>query len=131
MTMATPSFSQIKSQVAAVHQKLPLARVIGIHSNGRWTGDSQKRDGEHALSIHQCDSPLAIRQALREPVDEATTKVLVAPLAATASLLLTVIDGMSVAVARELQADLPKHEWTTLCEPEQPFNRPGIPRFRR
>ena len=80
MTMATPSFSQIKSQVAAVHQKLPLARVIGIHSSGRWTGDQPKRDGEHALSIHQCDSPLAIRQALREPVDEATTKVLVTPL---------------------------------------------------
>ena len=80
MTMATPSFSQIKAQVAAVHQKIPHARVVGIHSHGRWTGDRRQRDGEHTYSIHQCDSPLAIRQALREPVDEATTKVLVTPL---------------------------------------------------
>ena len=80
MTMATPSFSQIKAQVASIRRKLPQASVIGIHSAGRWTGDREKRDGDEAYSIHQCDSPLAIRQALREPVKDSTTIVLITPL---------------------------------------------------
>ena len=75
MTLAAPSLSQIKAKVASVRQKLPKAKVIGIHSPGRWTGDSATADGE--FSIFQCDSPLSFRMALREAVPEHATKVLI------------------------------------------------------
>lgn len=80
MTAAVPSFSQIKTRVATIRQKVPQARVIGIHSLGRWTGDSAKPDGEENYRIIQCDSPLAMRLALRQPVDDRTIKVLITPL---------------------------------------------------
>lgn len=75
--MTAPSFSQIKAQVAAIRQKVPQAKVIGIRSPGRWTGEAIHRDGDQGYAIHQCDSPLSFRVALREPTDEQMTKVLV------------------------------------------------------
>ena len=80
MSTASPTFSQLKAQVAAIRQKVPQARVIGIRAAGRWTAERQQRDGEHSYLIQQCDSPLAMRLALREPADEATTKILITPL---------------------------------------------------
>lgn len=80
MSTASPTFSQLKAQVATIRQKVPNARVIGIRSLGRWTSERQKRDGEQSYLIEQCDSPLALRLALREPADEATTKILITPL---------------------------------------------------
>ena len=77
MTTTAPSFSQIKAQVVAIRQKVPQARVIGIRSPGRWTGEAIRRDGDHGYAIHQCDSPLSFRLVLREPTDEQTTKVLI------------------------------------------------------
>lgn len=76
MTLAAPSLSQIKAKVASVRQKLPMARVIGIHSPGRWTAESGIADDDE-FSIWQCDSPLSFRMALREPVSDSTTKVLI------------------------------------------------------
>ena len=77
MAITAPSFSQIKAQVAAIRQKVPRARVIGIHSPGRWTGESlQHGDGQNYV-IHQCDSPLSFRLALRQPTEEPITKVLI------------------------------------------------------
>ncbi len=78
--MTNPTFSQIKAQVAAIRQKVPQARVIGIRSRGRWTDSSPQRDSEQEYVIHQCDSPLSFRLALRQPAAENTTKVLVTPL---------------------------------------------------
>ena len=43
MTTAAPTFPQIKAQVAAIRQKVPDARVIGIRAAGRWTGDARCR----------------------------------------------------------------------------------------
>lgn len=77
MTTANPTFSQIKAQVTAVRQKHPSERVIGIRAFGRWTGESCHRDGEEVYVIQQCDSPLAMRLALRQPVDDKATKVLI------------------------------------------------------
>lgn len=77
MTAAAPTFSQIKAQVAAIRQKVPDARVIGIHALGRWTGERIKQDGDEAYFIQQCDSPLAMRLALREPVESEATRVLI------------------------------------------------------
>ncbi|HCP13392.1 MAG TPA: BREX-2 system phosphatase PglZ, partial [Planctomycetaceae bacterium] len=79
--MAAPSLAQIKAQIAAIRQKLPQARVIGIQSTGRWTGETFSRDGEHGYSIHQCDSPLSFRLALRKQTDDQTMKVLITSLA--------------------------------------------------
>ena len=80
MSTASPTFSQIKSRVTTIRQKIPHARVIGIHSLGRWTDEGRKSDGSRSYLICQCDSPLAMRMALREPTDENTIKVLVTPL---------------------------------------------------
>jgi hypothetical protein len=74
---AAPTFSQIKAQVTAIRRKVDGARVFGIRAPGKWTGEQMKRDGEQVYVIHQCDSPLAMRIALREEVSPQATKVLV------------------------------------------------------
>lgn len=78
--MTNPTFSQIKAQVAAIRQKVPQARVIGIRAPGRWTGETERRDGDQAYLIEQCDSPLAMRLALRRAADTSTTKILITSL---------------------------------------------------
>ena len=80
MTMTAPSLAQIKAQVAAIRQKVPQAQVIGIHSIGRWAGEPTVRDSDECYAIHQCDSPLSFRLALRQPTTEQTTKVLITSL---------------------------------------------------
>lgn len=72
MITAGPTFSQIKAQVAAVREKVPHARVIGISAPGRWAGQRITADGEQTYMVCQCDSPLAMRLALREKPDDAT-----------------------------------------------------------
>lgn len=80
MTTTAPTFGQIKAQVAAIRRKIPEARVIGIRAEGRWTGEHRKQDGDETYVIEQCDSPLAMRLALRGESDGATTTVLVTSL---------------------------------------------------
>ena len=65
--MAGLTFNQLKAQVAAVRKKLPESTAIAIRSNFRWSGESQRSDGDETYFIHQCDSPLAMRVALRDP----------------------------------------------------------------
>ncbi|MFM7168994.1 MAG: hypothetical protein ACKO3T_27470 [Planctomycetaceae bacterium] len=73
MTLATPTFSQIRGQVAAIQRKHPQATVIGIRFPGRWTGAVDLCEGTQRYLILQCDSPLAMRQALRQPTAPGTT----------------------------------------------------------
>ena len=80
MTTAAPTISQIKAQVAAIRRKVPDAYAIGIHAVGRWTGPSEYRDGEELFRIAQCDSPLALRIALRSDLRDASTTVIVTSL---------------------------------------------------
>jgi len=69
------TFSQIKAQVAAVRRKYPDSRAVAIKVAGRWTDDPHQRDGEEQYLVRYCESPLAMRCALREgPVD--VTRVL-------------------------------------------------------
>lgn len=70
---AAPTFSQIKAQVAAIRQKAPHARAIGIRAEGRWTGERLKQDGQETFRIEQCDSPLHMRMVLQEDDGEAIT----------------------------------------------------------
>jgi hypothetical protein len=80
VTVSAPTFSQIKAQVAAIRKSVPHKRTIGIRSSGRWTGERKKADGGESYLIEQCDSPLAMRIALREPIDEQMIKVLITDL---------------------------------------------------
>jgi hypothetical protein len=123
--MTAPTFSQIKAQVTAIHQKVPQARVIGIRSPGRWSGPGEARDGDQSYVIRQCDSPLAMRVALRQPVDERTTKVLITPLddsELSEDILLRLakrrlfqIDAWQIArslfQARAIDPRLSRHSW--------------------
>ena len=65
---------------AVIRQKLPKANLIGIHSSGSWTDRSHWADGEDEYAITQCDSPLSFRMALRAPLAENATRVLITPL---------------------------------------------------
>ncbi|PAY16343.1 hypothetical protein CKO51_27200 [Rhodopirellula sp. SM50] len=60
------TFNQLKAQVAAVRKKIPESTAIAIRSHHRWTGEPERRDGDDVYLIHQCDSPLAMRVALRQ-----------------------------------------------------------------
>ncbi|MBN70823.1 MAG: hypothetical protein CME32_16270 [Gimesia sp.] len=59
------------------------------------------------------------------PVEQILDQI-VAPLAENGLVLAIVLDGMSVAVMRELLADLTRHEWLAISEPGRKFNRPGL-----
>jgi hypothetical protein len=59
------------------------------------------------------------------PVERILDQV-VAPLAENGLVLVIVVDGMSVAVMRELLTDVTRHEWVAISEPGRQFNRPGL-----
>ena len=80
MTAAALTFGQIKAQVATVRKHNAHERVIGIRARGRWTGERCKPDGNESYIIEQCDSPLAMRIALRDNADSDVTKVLITSL---------------------------------------------------
>lgn len=69
----TPTFSQIR---AMVREKQP-ARPLGIHTSGRWTSNPIQTDGDQLYCIYQCDSPMAMRLALRDEAEPSAKKVLV------------------------------------------------------
>ena len=76
MTMTAPSFSQIRAQVAAIRRHAADARVFGIQTPGRWTGELLRTAGDETYAIVQCDSPLAMRAALQEASPDVTALVL-------------------------------------------------------
>jgi hypothetical protein len=78
--VAAPTLSQIRAQVASIKKHFPDAHAIGIHSMGRWTGASEMQDGDTLYVIEQCDSPLALRVALRREQPKAATKILLTSL---------------------------------------------------
>ena len=80
MTTAALTFSQIKAQVAAVRKRNSHEREIGIQAPGRWTGERHKQDGHDRYVIEQCDSPLAMRIALRDNAEGDVIKVLITSL---------------------------------------------------
>ncbi len=78
--MLAPTYAQIRAQAASIATKDPKARVIGIHSLGRWTDDPARHEGGELLRIVQCDSPLAMRQALLAMTADESKIVLITPL---------------------------------------------------
>lgn len=81
MSQIAPSFGQIKAQVAAIrqHKNYANSKAIAIRSKGRWTGAVEQHDGTERFLIYQCDSPLAMRIALRSG-NENVTRVLITAL---------------------------------------------------
>jgi len=67
--MTNISLNQIKAEVAALRRKRPVEKPVGIRSSSRWLGPDVQADGDVTYAIVQCDSPLALRQALRRPAD--------------------------------------------------------------
>lgn len=59
-----------------VREKQP-SRPLGIHTPGRWTSNPIQTDGDQLYCIYQCDSPMAMRLALRETTEPNAKKVLV------------------------------------------------------
>lgn len=80
MNAVAPTFRQIKAQVKSLREKAPNDRVFGIHTLGRWTGQREYREGDDVFVIDHCDSPLALRVALREATPENATRVLLTSL---------------------------------------------------
>lgn len=74
--MTAPTFSQIKALATNIRKKTNK-RVIGVRAQGRWTGERHKQDGAETYLIEQCDSPLAMRIALRDAPDDQTIKILI------------------------------------------------------
>lgn len=77
------SFNQIKAEVAVLGRKKQVERPVGIRAAGRWLGEPVHTDGGTGYVIRQCDSPLAMRLALREagpPNVARSVKVLVTSL---------------------------------------------------
>ena len=62
------SFNQIRAEVALLDAKRPVERAVGIRSSARWLGEPLQTDGTTSYLIRQCDSPLSLRLALREPL---------------------------------------------------------------
>ena len=73
MKDSSPTFAQIKAQVAAIRKKIPGTKSIAIRSKAKWSGNSSYEDNGEVFKIHQCDSPLAMRLALRQSNDQSTT----------------------------------------------------------
>ena len=63
-------------QVAAIRRHAADARVFGIQTPGRWTGELLRTAGDETYAIVQCDSPLAMRAALQEASPGVTALVL-------------------------------------------------------
>jgi len=61
------TFNQIRARVASLSRTKPIQRPIGIRAPGRWLGEPLLVDGDTAFLIAQCDSPLAMRVALKTP----------------------------------------------------------------
>ncbi len=70
------TFSQIKAQVAAVRRKYADSRAIAIKVAGRWTDSALQKDGDEQYLIRYCESPLAMRCALREGSEDLTRVLL-------------------------------------------------------
>lgn len=66
MTQAI-TFNQIRAEVAALSRKKPIQRPLGIRTAARWLGAPVQVEGDTAFAISQCDSPLALRLALKAP----------------------------------------------------------------
>ena len=70
----------LRNQIAAIRRKHPGAGVIAMKSRSRWDGPSSLRVDDQDFRIAQCDSELAIREALLDAGDESIPVVIITDL---------------------------------------------------
>lgn len=70
----------LKSQVSAVRRKHPAAQVVALRSRSRWDGSPQLRIGDEDFTVAQCDSELAMREAMLAAQDAETALVILTDL---------------------------------------------------
>jgi hypothetical protein len=80
MTLATPTFSQIRWPGGCDPAEASAGHGDRHSFPGRWTGAVDLCEGTQRYLILQCDSPLAMRQALRLPTAPGTTRAPPTPL---------------------------------------------------
>ncbi|RLS38544.1 MAG: BREX-2 system phosphatase PglZ [Planctomycetota bacterium] len=85
--MSSPTAAQIVAQVRQIRAKYPQERIFGLRSARAYSGPSRVEcgkdaleEGKEAVEVVQCDSPLAIRLALRQELAENTLRVLITSL---------------------------------------------------
>lgn len=61
------SISQIHAQVLTIPEKYRKNCAVGICSVVPWLGEQVIKAGGTKYFVHQCDSPLALREAIRKP----------------------------------------------------------------
>jgi len=67
----------LRGQIAAVRKKLPSARVMALKSRSRWDGAPLLVACDEQFLVRQCDSELAIREAMLEAEDAGQPLVVV------------------------------------------------------
>jgi hypothetical protein len=70
------TFNQIRAEVALLDAKRRVERAVGIRSSARWLGEPLQTDGTTSYMIRQCDSPLSLRLALREPLPTGASRAI-------------------------------------------------------
>ena len=77
MTSATlPTPTHVARLVSSVKRKLPSARRIGVHYDGRWNGPATLGSGEGVARVAWCPSALSAREVLLEAAPEETLVLL-------------------------------------------------------
>ena len=64
MSTIALSEAQLRAQVKSVFDKVPEARVMGIHAPGPWSGAGAIRIGSEEVEVAFCPSALALRERL-------------------------------------------------------------------
>lgn len=73
---STPSLTQVGRLVSTVRKKLPAARRVGVHYEGRWTGPESFLAGADPVRVAWCPSSLAARDALADARSDETLVLL-------------------------------------------------------
>ena len=104
-----------------------VSTTVGKAYGALWTSTSAIREAENrrfgALLANWSQTGSHDSTLIRV---EHVIEAVVAPLATAAPILLVVIDGMGMAVFRELQADLTRRGWSEIDTPEDSRRRPVI-----
>ena len=116
-----------RSHLVACVSSLPpkkLQRVVGVRSSSSWSGDNESEINGVRYCIRQCNSPLAVREAIRSATDGAINIVVTnmdeesigmdAMLRMASTRLLTIDRWQLVKDrfhARSIDPRITKHEW--------------------
>ncbi len=80
MSLANPTSAQVQAQVRNLRSKAIKDRLIGLRSLQPYLGEPRLEVDREIIEVVQCDSPLALREAMRRELPENTSRVLVTPL---------------------------------------------------